>query len=50
MTSHYGLAAHYLKEVRMITPEGEIKDINDETDAEYMKNLRGAGHNLGIAL
>jgi len=50
MTSYYGLASHYLKEARVVTPEGEIKDINDESDPEYMKNLRGAGHSLGIVL
>lgn len=29
MSTYYGLAAHYLEQVRIVTPEGEIKDIND---------------------
>lgn len=50
MSGYYGIATHYLKEARVITPTGEIKDVNDETDPEYMKNIRGAGHNLGLVL
>lgn len=29
MSGYYGIATHYLKEARVITPTGEIKDVND---------------------
>ena len=32
----------------MVTPDGEVSNVSDETDADLMWALRGGGHNLGV--
>ena len=48
ISSWYGIAVHYLKEVGMVLPNSTIAIINDQTDPELMFLLRGSGQNVGV--
>src|SRR5689334_9740232 len=44
----HGLAADNLVGARLVTADGAILDVSDETDPELMWGLRGGGGNFGI--
>ncbi len=44
----YGLTSDNLLAVELVTAEGEVRHVDDSTDAELMWGLRGGGGNFGI--
>ena len=48
MSNYYGITAHYLESVKMVTPDGQYVEVSDSSDAQLMWALRGGGHNLGV--
>src|SRR5262249_47459435 len=45
----YGLAADNLIGVELVTADGSVLDVNDETDPDLLWALRGGGGNFGVA-
>jgi len=50
LSPRYGLSVDNLLAVEVVTPQGELLYIDDETDPEKMWVARGAGWNLGVVL
>lgn len=48
LTPWYGLATHYLENVRFVDATQESYNVDDESHPDLMKTLRGGGHNLGV--
>ncbi|KAN0035131.1 hypothetical protein ACTA71_004390 [Dictyostelium dimigraforme] len=48
LSRSYGLTCDSLLQVKLITYNGEIKNINQETDPELLWALKGAGSNFGV--
>jgi FAD/FMN-containing dehydrogenase len=49
LMSRYGLAADNLLEVRLVTADGTIVDVSDQSDPDLFWALRGGGGNFGVA-
>ncbi len=49
LMSEYGLAADNLIGVELVTAEGEILEVSDESHPDLMWALRGGGGNFGVA-
>ena len=47
--SKYGLAADNLTGVELVTADGAIVNVTEESDAELLWGLRGGGGNFGVA-
>jgi len=45
----FGSTVDFLREVEIITADGELRRVNAEQDPELFWALKGAGHNFGIA-
>ncbi len=49
LMAKHGLGADNLIGVELVTADGEIRDVDDESDPELMWALRGGGGNFGVA-
>jgi FAD/FMN-containing dehydrogenase len=49
LMSNHGLAADNLLGVELVTADGEILNVSDESDPDLMWALRGGGGNFGVA-
>jgi FAD/FMN-containing dehydrogenase len=49
LMAKYGLGSDNLVAVELVTAEGEILDVNEESDPDLLWALRGGGGNFGIA-
>ena len=49
LMAKYGLAADNLLSVELVTADGTVLDVNDDSDPDLMWALRGGGGNFGIA-
>jgi FAD/FMN-containing dehydrogenase len=49
LMAKYGLAADNLLGVELVTAEGEIVDVTDDSDPDLFWALRGGGGNFGVA-
>ncbi len=49
LMAKHGLAADNLAGVELVTADGEMLDVTDETHADLMWALRGGGGNFGVA-
>lgn len=45
----HGLAVDNLESVELVTADGEIREVSDETDPDLFWALRGGGGNFGVA-
>jgi len=50
LSPRYGLSVDNLLAVQLVSPQGELLYIDDETDPEKMWVARGAGWNLGVVI
>jgi FAD/FMN-containing dehydrogenase len=46
----HGLAADNLLEVELVTADGRVRSVTDDSDADLMWALRGGGGNFGVAV
>ena len=49
LMARYGLAADNLVSVELVTADGAITEVSEESDADLLWALRGGGGNFGIA-
>lgn len=45
----FGATVSFLREVELVTADGEIRRVNADTEPDLFWALKGAGHNFGIA-
>ncbi|MGH3249641.1 MAG: FAD-binding oxidoreductase [Trebonia sp.] len=49
LARNWGLSCDNLRSVRLVRPDGQVVEVDDESEPELMFGLRGGGGNFGIA-
>jgi FAD/FMN-containing dehydrogenase len=49
LMGQHGMAVDNVRSVELVTAEGEVREVSEETDADLFWALRGGGGNFGVA-